>query len=74
MEVIVRWVNWMAWLVAMVEGEREKEREMGAAGGLGSSSPWRDAIGKIIETHAQALAERHACFRPAWPAWPQCPK
>ena len=34
--------------------KRERERQ-GAVGGLGLASPWRDAVGVIVEAHAQAL-------------------
>ena len=50
--------------------KREKERR-DAVGRLGSTSPWWDAVGKIMETNAQALVDRRVRFRSAWPAWPQ---
>jgi len=61
--------NLMAQSMAAIEGERKKERERWAtAGGLGSTSPWWDAVIVIMEAHAQALADRHTRSRPAWPA------
>ena len=47
--------------------KRERERQ-GATGGLGSSTPWRDAVDVIVQAHAQAIADRRAHSRLTWPA------
>ena len=49
-------------------GGRKRERERrGMTGGLSLASPWRDAVGEIMEVDSQALADRRARLRPAWP-------
>ena len=56
----------MAWLDDDIRGRKREKERRGVAGGLGSSSPWWDAVDVIMEAHTQALANRHARSRPAW--------
>ena len=60
--------NLMAWLDGGSRGRKRERERWGMTGGLGSSSTWWDAVDVIMETHAQALADRRARSRPAWPA------
>ena len=46
---------------------RNRERAVGYGRWLGVCAPWLDVVGATVETHVQAIAERRARSRPAWP-------
>ena len=42
-------------LVARLDGSNRERERRGAIGGLSLGSPWRDAVGVIVEARAQTL-------------------
>ena len=54
----------MARTWARLNGDKEirnRERAVEYGRWLGMCAPWLDVVGATVETHVQALADRHVC-------------